>query len=181
MSKKESDFVRPQAGTLEKRLREPRRFIQVVAGPRQVGKTTLVLQVLKKWGDDARYASADEPALKDRAWVEAQWAAARLGVKEAGRGGFVLALDEIQKIPGWSEAVKRMWDQDTASGIPLKVVVLGSAPLLVRQGLGESLAGRFEVIRLPHWSYREMRDAFGFSVEDYVCSARIPGRSAGCG
>src|SRR5512141_1281669 len=107
-------YTRPQAGVLRARLAEPRRFVQVVAGPRQVGKTTLVRQGLAGFGARSLYASADEPALKDRAWI---------------------ALDEIQQIAAWPETVKRLWDEDTASRTPLRVVLLGSAPLLVRQGL----------------------------------------------
>jgi len=175
MSKMSSAFRRPHAEVLEKRLQEPRRFIQVVAGPRQVGKTTLVLQVLEGQKTRFRYASADEPTLKDRAWLEAQWEAARLLAGGEGRSGAVLALDEIQKIPGWSETVKRLWDQDTAARLPLRVVVLGSAPLLMRQGLTESLAGRFETIYLPHWSLREMGEAFGFSLDDYIYYGAYPG------
>jgi hypothetical protein len=54
-------------------------------------------------------------------------------------------------------------------------VLLGSAPLLVRQGLTESLAGRFEILHLPHWSYAEMREAFGFSLGEYVYFGGYPG------
>jgi len=93
----------------------------------------------------------------------------------AGPDGAILVIDEIQKIPGWSESAKRLWDEDTAKNIPLKVVLLGSAPLAVHQGLTESLAGRFEVIRLPHWSLTEMRDAFGFDVNQYLYFGGYPG------
>ncbi len=172
------EYRRPQAKVLEKRLLEPRRFIQVVAGPRQVGKTTLVRQVLAGLEAQAHYASADEPSLKDRAWLEAQWETARLLISDRGRSGAVLALDEIQKIPAWSETVKRLWDADTASRLPLKVIVLGSSPLLMRQGLTESLAGRFEVLHLPHWSFQEMREAFGFNLDDYLYYGAYPGAAA---
>ncbi|MBI2535868.1 MAG: ATP-binding protein [Gemmatimonadetes bacterium] len=87
----------------------------------------------------------------------------------------MLALDEIHKISGWSETVKRLWDEDTAHRTPLHVVLLGSAPLLVQRGLSESLAGRFEMLRLPHWSFAEMRGAFGFSVEQYCYFGGYPG------
>lgn len=168
-------FIRPQAAELARRLRGPRRFLQVVAGPRQVGKTTLVRQVLERIDRATVLASADEPALRDRVWIEQQWEAARLLAKQSGRGGAILALDEIQKIPGWSESVKRLWDEDAARRLPLKVVLLGSAPLLVQHGLGESLAGRFEVLRLPHWSFAEMRDAFGWPLERYLFFGGYPG------
>ena len=175
MSNMVDDYKRPQAKTLVKRLREPRRFIQVVAGPRQVGKTTLVHQVLAGWGPHAHYASADEPALKDRAWIETQWEAARILARERGRAGAALALDEIQKIPAWSETVKRLWDSDSVARLPLKVIVLGSAPLLMQHGLTESLTGRFEILHLPHWSFPEMSQCFGLTLEDYILFGAYPG------
>ena len=141
MSKALTPFRRAQAAQLAKRLAEPRRFIQVIAGARQTGKTTLVQQVVENAGVPARIASADEPTLRGPEWIAAQWDAARLAT---GRKGAVLVLDEIQKAPGWSESVKRLWDEDTRARRPLKVVLLGSAPLLVQQGLTESMAGRFE-------------------------------------
>lgn len=168
-------FIRPQAMVLRKRLAEPRRFVQVITGPRQSGKTTLVRGVGESLGMPVRYASADEPTLRDRGWIEEQWEAAKLEAKEAGRGGAVLVLDEVQKVPGWSETVKRLWDEDTRKGNALKVVVLGSSPLLVERGLTESLAGRFEVLRLPHWSFAEMREAFGLTLDEYVFYGGYPG------
>jgi len=172
MSKSTKDFRRPQAPVLTQRLAESRRFIQIVAGPRQVGKTTLVQQVTEQAGLPIRFASADEPSLRGPEWIAAQWEAARLS---AGEKGAILVLDEVQKAVGWSESVKRLWDEDTRARRPLKVVLLGSAPLLVQKGLTESLAGRFEVIRLPHWSYTEMRDAFGFTLDQYLCFGGYPG------
>lgn len=165
-------FVRPQAGVLRKRLAEPRRFIQVVSGPRQAGKTTLVRQVVLAIGIPCRYASADEPTLRERGWIAEQWEAAR---HEAGRRGALLVLDEIQKISGWSETVKRLWDEDTRAKRALRVVILGSAPLLIQRGLTESLAGRFEVLRLPHWALSEMHEAFGFSLDQYIFYGGYPG------
>lgn len=156
-------FRRPQAQELARRLAEPRRFMQIVAGPRQVGKTTLVQQVTEGLGVPVRYASADEPSLRGPEWVAQQWEAARLA---AGSHGAMLVLDEVQKAIGWAQSVKRLWDEDTRRGCPLKVVLLGSSPLLVQRGVSESLAGRFEMLRLPHWSFAEMREAFGFSLEE---------------
>jgi hypothetical protein len=172
MSKMKRTYRRPQAAELARRLAEPRRFLQVVAGPRQVGKSTLVQQVTERLAASVRYASADEPTLRGADWIGQQWEAARL---EIGKAGAVLVLDEIQKIPAWSETVKRHWDEDTRTKRPLKVVVLGSAPLLVAQGLSESLAGRFEILHLPHWSYAEMREAFGWSLDEYLFYGGYPG------
>lgn len=169
-------FKREAAAVLATRLGEDRRFIQVVAGPRQVGKTTMVRQVIVELAAPVHYASADDPGLRDRAWLEAQWQAGRIlagGRREPG--GAVLVLDEIQKIASWSEIVKRLWDEDTAAGAGPKVVILGSAPLLVQRGLSESLAGRFEIIRLGHWSLTEMRRAFGWDLERYLVFGGYPG------
>lgn len=165
-------FKREAFQTLLSRLREPRRFIQVLAGPRQVGKTTLARQVMEAGGFSSHYASADAPTLRDRTWIEQQWDLGRLRARE---GDALLVLDEIQKIGDWSEVVKRLWDEDTASGTPLRVAILGSAPLLVRSGLTESLAGRFEVLPMTHWSFAEMRGAFGWDVERYIYFGGYPG------
>lgn len=172
-SKKKTPFLRPQSAVLAARLAEPRRFIQVVAGPRQVGKSTLVQQVTDASALPVRQASADEPTLRGADWIAQQWEAARLSIEDAE--GAVLVLDEIQKIPGWSETVKRLWDEDTRAKRPLKAVLLGSAPLLIAQGLTESLAGRFELLPLSHWSYAEMRAAFGWPVDAYVFYGGYPG------
>lgn len=158
-----------------RRLREPRRFIQVLAGPRQVGKTTLARQALDAVDMPTHYASADDPTGRDRAWLEAQWDLGRLRADEGGRRGAVLVLDEAHKIPAWSETVKRLWDEDAVNRVPLRVVLLGSAPLLVQQGLSDSLAGRFELIRVTHWSLAEMRDAFGWDLDQYVLYGGYPG------
>lgn len=172
-SKETRPYQRPQAAVLAARLGEPRRFIQVITGPRQVGKSTLVQQATEGLSVPVRYASADEPTLRGTDWIVQQWEAARLAL--SGQGSAVLVLDEIQKIPGWSETAKRLWDEDTRARRALMVVMLGSAPLLIAQGLTESLAGRFETIALPHWSYAEMRAAFGFSLEEYVYYGGYPG------
>ena len=168
-------FHRPMLDELVTRLREPRRFVQVLAGPRQSGKTTLARQAIDVLGLPARYASADEPLLRGRAWIEEQWQASRAQARQSGRGGTLLVLDEVQKVTGWSETVKRLWDEDARARLPLKVIVLGSAPLLVQRGLTESLAGRFELLRVPHWSFAEMRGAFGWSLERYLYFGGYPG------
>ncbi len=167
-------FLRPQAAVLARRLREPRRFIQVVAGPRQVGKTTLVQQVADASSLPVRFVSADEPTLRGREWIEQQWEAARLAIPGTPKSG-LLILDEIQKVGGWSETVKRLWDEDTRKGRRLKLVLLGSAPLLVQRGLSESLSGRFEVLHLRHWSFAEMKAAFGWSLDEFLFYGGYPG------
>lgn len=175
MSKLGNTFQRTQAAELARRLVEPRRFIQVVAGPRQVGKTTMVLQVLKTASLPYVYASADEPTLRGPTWIAQQWEAARLAGRSAGA---ILALDEIHKISGWAEVVKRLWDEDSRRGVPLQVVLLGSAPLLMQRGLSESLAGRFEILHMPHWYFSEMRDAFGFTLDEFLFYGAYPGAAS---
>lgn len=168
-------YQRPQFTILASRMTEPRRFIQVLAGPRQVGKTTLVQQVCESIGLPVQFASADEPTLRGPEWIAQQWEIARL--KRDGRDA-ILVLDEVQKISGWSEAVKRLWDEDTRKKIPLKVILLGSSPLLLQRGLSESLAGRFEVLHLPHWSAQEMHLAFGWPVQQSIFYGGYPGSAS---
>ncbi len=158
--------------TLLNRLTERRRFIQILFGPRQVGKTTLVRQVLARLALPAHYASADEATLQDRVWIQQQWEAGRL---KAANGPAVLVFDEIQKVPNWSTAVKALWDADAQAQRPLQVVLLGSAPLPIRSGAAESLAGRFEIIYVPHWSFPEMREAFGWNIDEYIFYGAYPG------
>ncbi len=161
---------------LMNRLAESRRFIQVLSGPRQTGKTTLAQQSMAGIQISSHYATADEPTLKDRIWIEQQWEVARMKTKSGGRKKkALLVLDEIQKITGWSETVKRLWDEDTANKLPLQVIVLGSSALLVQHGLTESLAGRFEVIPVTHWSFAEMQKAFGWNVDEYIFFGGYPG------
>lgn len=170
-------FRRPVFGTIAGRLKERRRFIQVLAGPRQVGKTTLALQAVQALDLPAHYASADEPTLRDPGWLQAQWNIGRLRASESAHGA-ILILDEAQKVAQWSEVIKRLWDEDTKAKLRLKVVLLGSSPLLIQRGLTESLAGRFELIKVPHWSFAEMRDAFGWSLEQYLYHGGYPGAAA---
>lgn len=169
-------FKRPIHKEIIKRLDETRRFIQVLSGPRQTGKTTLAHQVMAEKNIPSHYASADEPTLQDRIWIEQQWEIARLKVKS--KKGALFVLDEVQKIDGWSETIKRLWDEDSASRLKLYVLILGSSPLLVHRGLTESLAGRFEIIPITHWSFSEMQKAFDWSVDDYIFYGGYPGAAA---
>ena len=169
-------FKRPIYDILLERLSEPRRFIQVLAGPRQTGKTTIARQIITECEMPSHYGSADEPTLKGDIWIEQQWEVARSKIGlEKGKEKALLVLDEVQKITGWSETVKRLWDEDTARGQFLCVVLLGSSPLLVQRGLTESLAGRFEIIPVTHWSFAEMQEAFGWSLKEYIFFGGYPG------
>lgn len=165
-------YHRPHVSELLRRLGAARPFIIAVTGPRQVGKTTLVRQALDVLGVPYHYDSADGVARNANVWIAKQWEVARA----AAQGGTaVLVLDEIQKVPSWSEEVKRYWDEDRRNGVDVKVIVLGSSSILVSKGLGESLAGRFERLRIMPWSYTEMREAFGWDVDTYVTFGGYPG------
>jgi predicted AAA+ superfamily ATPase len=154
---------------------EPRRFIQVVTGPRQVGKTTLVNQVMDDLPFPGYYATADGLVSAGPAWISEQWEVARIRQKQIPDSSLLLVLDEIQKIENWSETVKKEWDRDSLEKNPLKVILSGSSRLLLQQGLSESLTGRFELIYLGHWSYREMNSAFGITPEQFVWFGGYPG------
>jgi len=169
------EYKRPIYSKILKRINEKRHFIQVLAGPRQVGKTTLARQIINDCKSPVHYASADEPTLRGRSWLNQQWDIARLKTAEEKKSVVLLIIDEVQKISGWSETVKRLWDEDTSNKINLKVVILGSSPLLMQKGLTESLAGRFETIPVMHWSFAEMRDCFDIALEKYIYFGGYPG------
>lgn len=169
------DYIRKQYHTLKARIQEPRRFMQVLAGPRQVGKSTLVGQVLQDISIPYSLEVADAVEPKDSDWIRRVWEGARTTMMLRGESERLLVIDEIQKIDNWSEMVKREWDEDTRKHVNLKVVLLGSSRLLLKRGLTESLAGRFELIRLGHWSYQEMHDAFGVTFDEYIYFGGYPG------
>ena len=168
-------FKRPILNTIKGRITERRRFMQVIVGPRQTGKTTLARQLIDDLDLSSHYASADEPTLKTTTWIEQQWETARMKARVSEHKKALLVLDEVQKIGNWSEVVKRLWDEDTAVGGALQVIILGSSPLLIQTGLTESLAGRFELIPVVHWSFSEMKEAFGWDVEQYIFYGGYPG------
>lgn len=168
-------FERPCLQTLKKRINEPRGFIQVVFGPRQVGKTTMVSQLIKQLSFESLFVTADDVPAADRSWIRNSWSEARRRLANSPGRDFLLVIDEIQKIDNWSEAVKKEWDADTLGERNLKVIILGSSRLLLQKGLTESLAGRFESIYLTHWTYSEMHEAFGWSVNQYIWFGGYPG------
>jgi predicted AAA+ superfamily ATPase len=168
-------FERPHLQPLINRIQEQRKFIQVILGPRQVGKTTLMNQLVQKYPFGSIVVSADAIGAYNTYWLEQQWEIARIKLAQNGGKEFLLVVDEIQKIDNWSEIVKSLWDQDTSNHIPLKVIVLGSSRLLIQQGLTESLAGRFETTFMSHWSYSEMQAAFGWNEQQYVYFGGYPG------
>ena len=158
-------IVRSQLSTIIERIQEPRKCIQVLAGPRQVGKTPLIKQFLAQCTIPATSLNADEVATNNRAWISEKWQSVRIRMQLEGQQEHILIIDEVQKIDNWSEIVKKEWDYDTFHDINIKLILLGSSRLLLKDGLTESLMGRFELIRVPHWSYTEMHEAFNFSIE----------------
>lgn len=169
------EYIRKQYYTLKERILEPRKFMQVLAGPRQVGKSTLVNQVLAQINMPYMMEIADAIDPKDSDWIHRIWEAARTTMMLRKMEEYLLVIDEVQKIENWSEVVKREWDADTRNHVNMKVILLGSSRLLLRKGLTESLAGRYELIRMPHWSFKEMLEAFGFTLDEYIYFGGYPG------
>ena len=186
-------FQRSQVITLGHRMAEAPHQLIALFGPRQTGKTTIVHQALGQIDLKSRYLAVDAPdspvlpvpfdaseatvplpQVRDTDWLVRNWEEARREAERFGYG-FVLVFDEIQKIPQWSETVKGLWDADRSRGCPLHVVILGSGPLLMQSGLHESLAGRFESIHVTHWSFKEMSEAFGFDLPQYLYFGGYPG------
>jgi predicted AAA+ superfamily ATPase len=160
---------------LIRRMDEPRKFIQVLHGPRQVGKTTLVLQLISKITTETIYETADTITAADTKWLQTVWETARVKLKISGIKELILVIDEIQKIENWSETIKKLWDEDSRTGCNLKVILLGSSSLLIQKGLTESLAGRFEKTYIGHWSFTEMQAAFGWNINQYIYFGGYPG------
>lgn len=154
------------------RLSQGPPLIQVMVGPRQVGKTTAALAIGKRWDGPVRHAAADLPLPPGPEWIENQWDLAR---RDAVAGPVLLILDEVQKVRGWSEAVKACWDQDRADGKQVHVLLLGSSAMLLARGVTESLAGRFFLHRCLHWSWRECREAFGWDLDRWIFFGGYPG------
>lgn len=171
-------YKRAEYQTITNRLKEPRKFIQVVTGARQIGKSTVVKQVLQDLEAPYQFFSADNVPTMDNAWISDCWAVVRSLKESNGWESVVLVIDEIQKITNWSEAVKKEWDDDTFHDRNIKVLLLGSSRILLEKGLSESLAGRFEEIRMSHWNYREMRECFGLSPDQYLFYGGYPGASS---
>lgn len=169
------DFKRTQFKEVSERMSEPRRFIQVLAGPRQVGKSTLMDQVLAECPLPHYLFNADGVDEDDTDWIRRVWESVRTQMDTRQETEAVLVIDEIHKIKNWSEIVKREWDADTRTKRQLKLFLLGSSRLMLRKGLTESLAGRFELIRLGHWTWQEMAEAFGWSLDEWIYFGGYPG------
>lgn len=168
-------YERNLVSQLTNRLTEPRRFIQIVTGARQTGKTTALTQALAKIGSYKHYISADDPGVSTQEWLRNEWEIARY---HAGDGEVILAIDEVQKIKDWSSIVKLLWDEDSRMNMPIKVILTGSSSLLIHKGLTESLMGRFEILYSIHWNYSECRKAFGFDIDDFLFFGGFPGAAS---
>lgn len=168
-------FKRHYISILENRINDKKSLIQVISGPRQIGKTTLVQQFLESVSISSIYESADAVIGNQDQWISSIWSRARGKLKSSSSKVLVLCLDEVQKIPNWSEHVKKEWDTDIRENTDIRVILLGSSRLLLMEGLTESLAGRFESISMSHWTFREMKIAFGFSPEEFVWFGGYPG------
>ncbi len=169
------NYKRPQISILKKRIRETRKFIQIIIGPRQIGKTTLVLQFLNDVKTASYYQSADAIDATNSTWIKQQWEIVRIKLKNSRAKQYIFVIDEIQKIHNWSEIVKAEWDKDTREKNNIKVILLGSSSILLQKGLTESLAGRFEKIYLGHWSFTEMEKAFNLTAEKFAWFGGYPG------
>lgn len=170
-----ADYRLPLIDRLLRALRRPPALLQILVGPRQVGKTTAARTVGAEWEGPVHYAAADELLPPDPTWIEAQWALAR---RLGDQGVPLLILDEVQKVAGWSEVVKGLWDAERAREVPLRVLILGSSALLLAHGMTESLAGRFFLHRAAHWSWPQCRDAFGWPLERWIFFGGYPGTAA---
>lgn len=167
-------YIRPQSHILQERIAEPRQFIQVIVGPRQVGKSTMVQQVLEETTIPHIYETADTVEPSQLMWIHEIWERVRAKMEFSHLSEYLLVIDEIQKINNWSEYVKKEWDFDTRHKRNIKVVLLGSSRIMLQHGLTESLMGRFELIRMGHWTYMEMRDAFGWDINQYIYYGGYP-------
>ncbi|MCI1665941.1 MAG: ATP-binding protein [Atopobiaceae bacterium] len=169
-------YERPLVSTLLERVGEPRRFMQVVVGPRQSGKTTAISQMLSKVDLPHHMVRASQDIVDSQAWLRREWDQARL---LAGKDGHaILVIDEVQMVRQWSSVVKALWDADTDADLDLQVVLTGSSSLLLRKGLTEGLTGRFELISCNQWDYPECRDAFGYTLDDYLFFGGYPGAAS---
>lgn len=171
-------YKRIEYQIIKTRLEEDRKFIQVVMGARQVGKSTVVKQVLKDINIPFQFFSADNVPASNSAWISNCWAATRSLKENNNWDSIIIVIDEIQKIANWSEVIKKEWDDDTFNDRNIKVLLLGSNRVLLEKGLSESLAGRFEEIRMSHWTYKEMKECFGFSLEEYIFYGGYPGAAS---
>lgn len=147
-------------------------LIQIITGPRQVGKTTAATQISENWDGEVIFSSADQPLPPGAEFIQAHWERA----SSLNKPNTLLIIDEVQKIKGWSETVKFLWDLEVRKKTNrIKVLLLGSSALLIERGITESLTGRFLLHRCFHWNYKEMKNAFNCSLEEWLFYGGYPG------
>jgi predicted AAA+ superfamily ATPase len=168
-------YKKKQLNIIKNRMLEPRHFIQIITGPRQVGKTTLIKQLIGELSTPVTYLSADNISNPNGDWIDLQWDIQRTKLQTSGNKESILIFDEIQKISNWSEVIKKQWDKDSFENRNIKLILLGSSQMLLQKGISESLAGRFELIPMVQWSYSEMNEAFGFTELEYLWFGGYPG------
>lgn len=155
--------------TLQARLADKDIPIQVILGPRQVGKTTTALKMIDEfYKESSLYVSADQIFNPSTAWLREQWLTAQ-GEKK------ILFVDEIQKIENWAEAIKGLYDESKKNHKPVRCVLLGSSSLQIQKGLTESLTGRFQLLRAYHWNVEESESAYGLTLAQFLKFGGYPG------
>ena len=164
---------------LVKELEKRQPVFQVLTGPRQVGKTTIAQQVMNRLPFSSVYGTADSPLPPGPEWIETQWRRAEV---ETDRSDMpvLLVLDEVQKVRGWHESLKLLWDASLRSERDIRLLVLGSSALLLQAGLSESLTGRFFLHRCSHWTFQECVDAFGWDLPRWLFFGGYPGAAVFC-
>ncbi len=156
---------------LRHRFEEGFDLIQVILGPRQVGKTTAILNLLADYDGIFHYISAEENLAVQQDWLNQQWQQAL-----SKSSSCLLVIDEIQKVPNWSERIKTLWDeQKVKRNQKLKLVLLGSSSLKIQKGLSESLTGRYELLRAFHWSFEESQIIQKLTLSEYLNYGGYPG------
>ena len=154
---------------LPKRFESKQPLLQVILGPRQVGKTTTVLKLInEQYAERGMYVSADQVFNADAQWLRTCWLEAQAGEK-------ILFIDEIQKSHNWAEAIKALYDESKRIKKLFPCVLLGSSSLEIQKGLTESLTGRFQLIRAHHWNYQESKKGYNLSFEKYLSYGGYPG------
>lgn len=169
---------RKQYQVLMSRLAESRKCIQVIEGPRQVGKSTMVKQVLNSISVPFLHFTTDNVPTSSNLFISDCWQTARAKMLVEHLTELVLVIDEVQRLRHWSDAVKKEWDADTFNDVNIKVVLLGSSRVMLERGLADSLMGRFETIRMANWSFQEMNEAFGMTIDEYIYYGGYPGAFA---
>ena len=154
---------------LDRQLKRESNLLQVILGPRQVGKTTTILDYIEReLSGKANYVSADLVFNTSPQWLTEQWLKAQQDQK-------TLIIDEIQKCENWAETIKGLWDSAKRMKQSISCVLLGSSSLQIQKGLTESLTGRFQLILAHHWNHAESKEGYELSFEEFLKIGGYPG------